>query len=43
MEEDVSAGIHSITWNAEGLASGIYFCVLKASDYTEVKKLIFLK
>jgi len=37
------AGEHSIVWNTENQASGIYFYKLKADDFQKVKKMILLK
>ena len=37
------AGIHSVTFNAEGLPSGIYFAHLKAGGKTAVRKMILTK
>ena len=36
-------GIHSITWNAAGLSSGIYFYSLEAKFYKETRKMLLLK
>jgi hypothetical protein len=36
-------GSYQYNWNAENLASGIYFYELKASDFLEVKKMILIK
>ena len=38
-----NAGYHSVTFNADKLASGVYFCQLQAGTYTGMKKLLFLK
>jgi hypothetical protein len=38
-----SAGTHSITWNAAGFSSGIYFYCLETSSYKETKKMLLLK
>jgi len=38
-----SAGQHSLEWSPADLPSGIYTCQLKAGDFTESRKLIFLK
>jgi flagellar hook assembly protein FlgD len=53
INEQVSAGNHSILWNANGsngmkLSSGIYFYMLKASGvdgngFQQIKKMILLK
>jgi len=39
----LSAGSYSYTWDAGHLASGLYIYKLKATDYTSVKKALFLK
>jgi hypothetical protein len=36
-------GLHSITFNAGDLSSGVYFYNLKAGDISETKSMIFLK
>ncbi|NMB82969.1 MAG: T9SS type A sorting domain-containing protein [Ignavibacteria bacterium] len=38
-----NAGMHNISFNSDGLASGIYFCVLKTNNQTLVNKIILLK
>ena len=38
-----SAGVHSIKWNAENFASGVYFYTLNADNFTQTRKLIFIK
>ena len=43
VEGNVSAGSHILTWNANGLASGVYFCILNNKRNTEIKKIILLK
>jgi polygalacturonase len=43
ISEEMSAGSHSRQWNANNLTSGIYFCRLQASLFTETKKLILLR
>ena len=43
VEGNVSAGSHILTWNADGLASGVYFCILNNKRHTEIKKIILLK
>ena len=51
VNEEKSAGIHNVEWNAKGLASGIYFYSLKAVDsesgsgiaFIETKKMLLIK
>jgi photosystem II stability/assembly factor-like uncharacterized protein len=43
VSEEMSAGNHSRTWNAEGLPSGVYFYRLQAGTSIETKKLILLR
>lgn len=37
------AGIHTVSFNATGLASGVYFYQLKAGSFAAIKKLILAK
>jgi len=37
------AGTVSITWNASGVGSGVYFYKLQAADFTDTKKMVLLK
>lgn len=37
------AGAHKINWQAEGLATGLYFYHWRANDLVETQKLILLK
>jgi hypothetical protein len=41
--KEYPAGRHSVTFNTSSLASGVYFCAMKAGDYSVVKKMTFLK
>ncbi|MDP8220979.1 MAG: T9SS type A sorting domain-containing protein [Candidatus Stygibacter frigidus] len=43
LEQQMSAGAHSVIWNAEGQNSGIYFLRFEAGDQCDVKKVILLK
>jgi hypothetical protein len=43
ISEELPAGNHSRQWNANNLASGIYFYRLQTGSFTETKKLLFLK
>ena len=42
-EGDQAAGEYHIYWNAAGLGSGIYFCVLQTDNYRNIVKMILLK
>jgi len=37
------AGYHEVTWNASTLASGLYFCRLRAGSFMDVKKMMLVK
>ena len=37
------AGLHLVIFDAEGLTSGIYFVRLKASNYDQTRKIVFMK
>jgi len=39
----MDGGVHNAVFNAENLASGIYFYCLKAGDFTTTKKLVLMK
>ncbi|MEO8169042.1 MAG: T9SS type A sorting domain-containing protein, partial [bacterium] len=49
MNEEKTAGYHSVTWNAEGVASGVYLARFSATDgagrlrLSKVNKLILMK
>ena len=43
VNSEQNAGKYEISFNAENLSSGTYFYQLKTNDYTETKKMIFLK
>ncbi len=43
VNEEFNAGEHAVKWNAENIASGIYFCELKTERFTTVNKLLLLK
>jgi hypothetical protein len=43
VSEELITGTHRRQWNAEGLASGIYFYQLRAGSFTETKKLVLVK
>jgi hypothetical protein len=43
VDAELPAGSHAVTWNANNLASGVYFCRLEAGTFTSVKKMLLLK
>ena len=43
VNEHKTPGKYSYTFNASGLASGVYFYSLTAGDYRDTKKLVLLK
>lgn len=43
VKDRLSAGTYKYTWNAAGLASGVYISRLEAGKYVSIKKLILLK
>jgi hypothetical protein len=38
-----SAGTHSLTWNADSYASGIYFYKMQANNFMQVRKMLLMK
>lgn len=43
INNELSAGTHTIQWNATNLASGIYLYKIEADDYVKVNKMLLLK
>ncbi len=43
IDSQLKAGYHKVKFDASGLASGIYLYMIKAGDFSAVKKLILLK
>jgi len=43
VQENISAGIHRVEWNADDLPSDVYFYRLQAGTFIQTKKLILLK
>ena len=43
IDGQVSAGFHTIQWNASGMASGVYFYRIKAGRFTDMKRMVVLK
>ncbi|MBI2428218.1 MAG: T9SS type A sorting domain-containing protein [Ignavibacteriales bacterium] len=43
MSSEISAGTHSVRWNASHVPSGMYFYTLRTDKFTGTKKLLLLK
>jgi len=43
VNEEKSAGSHSVSWDASGMASGVYFYRLTAGSLVETKKLVVMR
>jgi hypothetical protein len=43
LNEEKPAGAYTVRWNADGVASGVYFYRLQAGDFVDTKKLLLLK
>lgn len=43
VDEELPAGWHQTVLEAQGLASGIYFCRMTAGEFTDARKLLLLK
>jgi len=39
----MTAGSHSVTWNASKFSAGVYFCTIKAGDHSRTVKMTLLK
>jgi hypothetical protein len=42
-DETQKAGYYQVTWNADNVPSGVYFVRLKASEFSQIKKITLLK
>lgn len=42
-EDEAEAGWHKVSWDASDNGSGVYFYRLTAGDFTDTKKMVFLK
>ena len=40
---NIEAGYHSVVWNADSQASGVYFVKLVAGEYVNTQKLMLIK
>jgi hypothetical protein len=43
VNEEKPAGEYEVEFNATGLTSGIYFYQLRASNYSETKKMVLIR
>jgi hypothetical protein len=43
VDEVRNPGAYTAVWNAAGMASGVYFCRLRAGDFVQVRKLLLLQ
>ena len=43
VNEEKTAGVYNVSFNAKSLTSGIYFYTIKANDFTSTKKMILMK
>ena len=43
IEMEMPSGWHKIQWNAKDVSSGVYLYKLKAGDYIETKKMVYLR
>ncbi len=43
VDKQQQAGYYQIVWNAGDQATGIYFCKLRANDFSQIKKMLMLK
>lgn len=43
VNEEMNPGNYEVTWDADGVTSGVYFYRLQAKEYVETKKLLLLR
>jgi len=43
VNEELRPGSYEVTWEAVGMPSGVYFCTLKAGEFTETKRLVLVR
>jgi beta-glucosidase len=43
IDGEQSTGVHSISWDASHLSSGVFFYRLRVGDFNDVKKMMFIK
>jgi flagellar hook assembly protein FlgD len=43
LKNDMSAGEHSVVWDASNVSSGVYYYQIKAGNFLSVKKCVLMK
>lgn len=43
VNEELQPGSHEVTWDAHGMASGVYFCRLAAGSFVQSRKLVLMR
>lgn len=43
VNQNLSAGIYEVNWNADNFPSGVYFYTLKSNHYSETKRMVLMK
>jgi hypothetical protein len=43
VSKKMQAGHHAAEWDARGFSSGVYYYVIEAGDFQEVKKMVLIK
>jgi hypothetical protein len=43
LNDELNAGTYSVSWNASGFSSGVYFYRLQTKDFSDTKKLLLTK
>ncbi len=43
VDRNMNAGYHNITWNADGISSGMYFVKVETGVNAAIQKLMLLK
>jgi hypothetical protein len=43
LEEKRQAGSHTVSWSADGAASGVYFLTLSADNFADTKKILLIR
>jgi hypothetical protein len=43
LNRTMPAGMHQVEFNGEGMASGLYFYIIRAGNYKDIKKMVLIK